>query len=76
MQDLLVQILFYSMIYFHMSIPGMPTLIVRIVSMIKRIEDGQNKLLSIMFLSYEPAFGLSLEKSMYNIVVFLFRTMY
>lgn len=54
----------------------MPTLIVRIVSMIKRIEDGQNKLLSIMFLSYEPAFGLSLEKSVDNIVVFLFRTMY
>lgn len=48
----------------------MPTLIVRIVSMIKRIEDGQNKLLSIMFLSYEPAFGLSLEKSVDNIVVF------
>lgn len=58
------------MIYFHMSIPGMPTLIVRIVSMIKRIEDGQNKLLSIMFLSYEPGFGLSQEKSVDNIFVF------
>lgn len=48
----------------------MPTLIVRIVSMIKRIEDGQNKLLSIMFLSYEPGFGLSQEKSVDNIFVF------
>lgn len=60
------------MIYFHMSIPGMPTLIVRIVSMIKRIEDGQNKLLSIMFLSYEPGFGLSQEKSVDNIFVFFY----
>lgn len=45
-------------------------MIVRIVLMIKRIEDGQNKLLSIMFLSYEPGFRLSVEKSMDNIVVF------
>lgn len=52
-------------------------MIVRIVSMIKRIEDGQNKLLSIMFLSYEPGFRLSLEKSEDNIVVFFFfRKMY
>lgn len=41
-------------------------MIVRIVLMIKRIEDGQNKLLSIMFLSYEPGFRLSVEKSVDN----------
>lgn len=46
-------------------------MIVRIVLMIKLIEDGQNKLLSIMFLSYEPDFRLSVEKSVDNIVVFL-----
>lgn len=46
-------------------------MIVRIVLMIKLIEYGQNKLLSIMFLSYEPDFRLSVEKSVDNIVVFL-----
>lgn len=50
-------------------------MIVRIVLMIKRIEDGQNKLLSIMFLSYEPGFSFSVEKSVDNIF-FSFRTMY
>lgn len=47
-------------------------MIVRIVLMIKLIEYGQNKLLSIMFLSYEPDFRLSVEKSVDNIVVFFF----
>lgn len=45
-------------------------MIVRIVLMIKLIEYGQNKFLSIMFLSYEPDFRLSVEKSVDNIVVF------
>lgn len=55
-----------------MSIPGMPSFNdCSNCLMIKLIEDGQNKLLSIMCLSYEPGFRLSVEKSMDNIVVFL-----